>query len=149
MRTIGNIFWRFLNFGFVAAFINLLFGGLLITTTITSPIGVGLLHLAEFQLSPFSNAMVTSRETRSTDTKYWKSYHKIATIIYLPFGVIIVSLAVIQLAMLALTIIGIPVALALSKSLSTCFNPAGKECVPKNVAKEMEKEALNKTLMHS
>ena len=47
---------------------------------------------------------------------------------------------IIQIALLFITIIGIPVALVLSKSLSTYFNPVNKICVPVAIRDEIEKE---------
>jgi len=43
-----------------------------------------------------------------------------------------------QIAALFVTIIGIPVALVLAKSLGTYFNPVNKICVPKAVQNELE-----------
>jgi uncharacterized membrane protein YccF (DUF307 family) len=144
MKTLGNIIWHFPFFGFVTAFLNLLFGVLLIVTVIAAPIGLGLVQLAKFQLSPFSSAMVTSSELGNEENKYWKSFGIVVTILYLPFGLLIALLTVIQIALLFVSIIGIPVALVLSKSLSTYFNPVGKVCVPASVANEIEKRNTTK-----
>ena len=49
------------------------------------------------------------------------------------------------MAALCLTIIGIPIAVILAKSLSTYFNPVNKICVKSSVAEELDKrEALSK-----
>lgn len=48
-------------------------------------------------------------------------------------------MTIIQIVELFITIIGIPVALVLAKSLGTYFNPVNKICVPKAVKDELEK----------
>ena len=58
MRTFGNILWHFPFFGFLTALSNFIIGGILTITVIGSPIGLGLIQLAKFQLTPFSNQMV-------------------------------------------------------------------------------------------
>ncbi len=46
-------------------------------------------------------------------------------------------LTVLQIVGLFISIVGIPVALVLSKFLGTFFNPVDKVCVPKAVADEV------------
>ena len=47
--------------------------------------------------------------------------------------------SVVQVALLCLTIVGIPVALVVAKSLGTILNPVNKQCVPSAVAEELER----------
>ena len=74
----------------------------------------------------------------------------IVRILYFPFGLFLAVVTVFQIAGLFITIIGIPVALVLAKSLGTYFNPVNKTCVPKAVADEVAsrkaKEQVDKHL---
>jgi uncharacterized membrane protein YccF (DUF307 family) len=54
-----------------------------------------------------------------------------------PFGVVFVIVNALQVFALCLSIVGIPVALVIAKSLGTVFNPVNKVCVPSEVAEEM------------
>ena len=58
-------------------------------------------------------------------------------ILYLPFGIVFVILSAIQVFALCLSIVGIPVALVIAKSLGTVLNPVNKVCVPSAVAEEV------------
>ena len=69
----------------------------------------------------------------------WETYSKIIMILYIPIGLIVTLLAVIQIAVLFLSVIGIPFALVLAKSLNTIFNPVNKKCVPLAIAEELNK----------
>ncbi|WP_010136526.1 YccF domain-containing protein [Ochrovirga pacifica] len=62
----------------------------------------------------------------------------IVSILYFPFGLTLAIFTIFQMMALFITIVGIPVAIILSKSLSTFFNPVNKVCVPRAVAKELE-----------
>ena len=48
-------------------------------------------------------------------------------------------MAAFQVVGLFITIIGIPVAIVVSKSIGVYFNPVGKKCVPISVAQELER----------
>ena len=148
MRTLANILWHFPFFGFLSALATFLFGGLLVITFIASPIGFGLIELSKFLLSPFSKAMVNKKDLGSNteQNKYWKSYGLIIRILYFPFGLILAFLVVFQVFFLFISIIGIPVAIVLAKSLSTYFNPVDKICVPVAVAHEMENRSAKEYL---
>jgi uncharacterized membrane protein YccF (DUF307 family) len=58
-------------------------------------------------------------------------------ILYIPFGLVFVVLYAIQVFLFCLSIIGIPVALVIAKSLGTVLNPVNKICVPSAVADEL------------
>lgn len=134
MRTLGNILWHFPFFGFLSALATFLLGALLSLLVATAPIGFGLMQLAKFMLAPFSYSMVRKDDLEIEQNKYWKLYSKIIMILYLPLGLILAIVTVVQIAGLFLTIIGIPVALVLAKALETYMNPVGKVCVPVGVA---------------
>lgn len=61
----------------------------------------------------------------------------------MPFGVIGFLSGVIQAIVLAITIIGIPLAIIVVKSLGVYFNPVGKVCVPISVGDEIRRRKEN------
>ncbi|MDR1170487.1 MAG: hypothetical protein LBK97_06615 [Prevotellaceae bacterium] len=139
MRILGNIIWHFPFFGFLNALFTFLVGGLFVITVVGAPIGLGLIQLSRMYLSPFSSAMVSKDDLQSEQNKYWKTFGIIVRIVYFPFGLLLCFVTILQIAGLFISLIGIPVALVLAKSLSTYFNPVGKVCVPKAVKDEMER----------
>jgi uncharacterized membrane protein YccF (DUF307 family) len=139
MRTLGNILWHFPFFGFVSAALVWLFGALLTLTVIAAPIGLGLMEYGAFLFAPFGRAMVSKSELGVAQNPLWKAYSTVIMILYLPFGLIGLVVAVVQVAALCVSIIGIPVALVVAKSLGTILNPVGKQCVPSAVAEELER----------
>lgn len=139
MRTLGNIIWHVPFLGFVNAFFTFLIGGLLCITVIGAPLGLGLIQLSKFLLTPFSKAMVSKSDLNQDQNKLWKTFGIIVRILYFPFGLILAIMTILQIVGLFVSLIGIPVALVLSKSLSTYFNPVNKKCVPVAVANELDK----------
>jgi uncharacterized membrane protein YccF (DUF307 family) len=150
MRTLGNILWHFPFFGFVNAIIVYLLGLILTATVIAAPIGLGLMEFGKFLFVPFGHAMVSKSDLNIEQNQAWKTYSTIVMIVYLPFGLILALLAILQIAVLFITIIGIPVALVVAKSLGTYLNPVNKKCVPSAVVHELEsrraKEEVDKYL---
>jgi len=138
MKTLGNILWHFPFFGFVTAIFVYLFGLLLTITIIAAPIGLGLMELGKFLFWPFGNAMVSKSELNVEQNKAWKAYSTIVMILYFPFGLFFTIVAVFQVIGLFISIIGIPPALVLTKSLGTYLNPVNKKCVPSAVTDELE-----------
>lgn len=139
MKTLGNILWHFPFFGFLTAFINFILGGILLITVIGAPIGLGLIQLAKFQLTPFSKAIINDKKINKDRNKLWDSLGIVAMILYFPFGLILALITIVQIALLFISIIGIPIALVLAKSLGTYFNPVNKKCVSQAVADEVER----------
>ena len=139
MRVLANIIWHFPFLGFVAAGIYWLIGFLLTLTVIAAPIGLGLMEFGKFLLAPFSNAMVSKADLNVEQNTFWKNYSTIVMIIYLPFGLLFVLISAIQVVGLCITIVGIPVALVIAKSLGTLLNPVNKKCVHRAVADELER----------
>jgi uncharacterized membrane protein YccF (DUF307 family) len=150
MRTLGNILWHVPFLGFLSALGTFLIGGLLVITVIGAPLGLGLIQLSKFLLTPFSSAMISKKDLEADQNKLWQTFGIIVRIIYFPFGLFLAVVTVFQIAGLFITIIGIPVALVLAKSLGTYFNPVNKTCVPKAVADEVAsrkaKEQVDKHL---
>ena len=140
MRTLANILWHFPFFGFLSSLFSFILGGILVISVIGAPIGLGLIQHSKFLLSPFSSAMISDSKINKDKNPLWKSFGIIIQILYFPLGLTLAFITIIQIALLFITIVGIPVALVLSKSLSTYFNPVNKICVPVGVRDELEKE---------
>lgn len=139
MRTLGNVLWHFPCFGFLSALYSFILGVVFYITVIGAPIGLGLMEYAKFLLAPFSQAMVSKADLGQEATQAWKVLSVIAFILYLPFGLIACLVSAVQIAFLFISIVGIPVALVLAKSLHVCLNPINKKCVPQAVADELER----------
>lgn len=139
MKTLGNILWHIPFLGFVGAIIVFLIGGILTLTVIAAPIGLGLIQYSKFLFWPFGNAMVSKSDLNVEQNKYWALYSTIVMILYFPIGLICAACAILQVAGLFITIIGIPCALVVAKSLGTYLNPVNKVCVPLAVKDELDK----------
>jgi uncharacterized membrane protein YccF (DUF307 family) len=139
MRTLGNILWHFPFFGFLTAIFYWLLGGLLTLTVIAAPIGLGLMQFGQFLFAPFGHAMVSKGALNVHQNAIWKTYSTIVMILYLPLGVLFVLVSVVQVAALCLSVVGIPVALVIAKSLGTVLNPVNKVCVVTAVSDELER----------
>jgi uncharacterized membrane protein YccF (DUF307 family) len=144
MRTFGNILWHIPFLGFLSAFSTFLIGGLFLITVIGAPIGLGLIQLSKFLLSPFSSSMVSKKDLNVEQNKLWVAFGLIIRIFYFPFGLFLAAVTIFQIVGLFITLIGIPVALVLAKSLSTYFNPVHKVCVSKAVQEELERRKAAK-----
>jgi uncharacterized membrane protein YccF (DUF307 family) len=138
MRTLGNILWHIPFLGFLTAFGTFLIGCVFVITIIGAPIGLGLIQLSKFLLTPFSSAMIDKKDLNVDQNKLWLAYSFIVRILYFPFGLFLAIGTILQIASLFITIAGIPVAIVLAKSLGTYFNPVNKTCVPKAVQIELE-----------
>jgi uncharacterized membrane protein YccF (DUF307 family) len=139
VRTLGNILWHFPFFGFVNAIVVYLFGLILTATVVAAPIGLGLMEFGKFLFAPFSHAMISKSELNVEQNRAWKAYSTIIMILYIPFGIVLSFVAILQVALLFVTIIGIPVAVVVAKSLGTYFNPVNKKCVPQAVVDELNR----------
>ena len=138
MRTLGNIIWHFPFFGWVSALLTFLLGSLLVITVVGAPLGLGLIQLSKFLMAPFSSAMIDSREVSTDQNKLWESFGLIVRILYFPIGLLLVIFSLFQIAGLFISLVGIPVAMVLAKSLSTFLNPVNKKCVSKSIANVLE-----------
>lgn len=139
MTALGNILWYFPFLGFVNAIFTYLFGLLLTITVVAAPIGLGLMEYGKFLLAPFSHAMVSKSELGVRQNKLWQTYSTIVTILYIPFGIIASVIAIFQVAGLFLTIVGIPVAIVVAKSLGTYLNPVNKKCISQMATEELRR----------
>ena len=125
--------------GFISAIFVYLFGLVLTATVVAAPIGLGLMELGKFLFSPFGHAMVSKDDLNIEQNQKWKMYSTIVRVIYFPFGLLFTILAIFQVVFLFFTIVGIPVAIVVAKSLGTYLNPVNKKCVHSAVADELER----------
>lgn len=147
MRLLGNILWWFPCLGFVNAIISFFVGGLLTLTIVGAPLGLGLLQYAKFCLAPFSYSMMPASDIMPHQKRslLWDALSLILFIIYLPIGILLFVTGIGEIIVLCLSIIMIPMAIPVAKSLTTLFNPIGKICVPyevKTLAEQKKAEAL-------
>ena len=138
MKTLGNIIWHIPFLGFVNATIVYLLGLILTATVVAAPIGLGLIEFGKFLYWPFGNAMISKKDLNTEQNPVWKTYSTIIMVLYFPFGLILAILAVFEVVGTFITIIGIPVALVVAKSLGTYLNPVNKKCVPSSLAAEIK-----------
>ncbi|MCH4897134.1 hypothetical protein E0494_10550 [Marinilabiliaceae bacterium JC040] len=129
MRTLGNILWHFPFLGFVSAFFTFLAGLFLTITIVAAPIGLGLIEYAKFLMLPFSSVMVSKKALNQKQNIIWRSYSFLVRIFYFPIGLIMSIIVIFQILGLCISIIGIPQAIILAKSLSTYYNPVNKVCI--------------------
>lgn len=139
MRTLGNILWHIPFLGFVSAFITFVIGILLTVTIIAAPVGVGLIEYSKFLLAPFGKVMVSKNDLNIERNSAWKAYSTVIMIIYFPFGLIFAIISIFQIVGMAITIVGIPVAIVMAKSLGTTLNPVNKKCVSVAIVDEMQR----------
>ena len=90
--------------------------------------------------------MVTKSELGMKHHRLWGAYSTIVRVVYAPFGLLLCCLAIFQTVGLAFTIIGIPVAVVIAKSLGTYFNPVNKKCVHQIAADELRRRRVLKGL---
>lgn len=147
MRTLGNILWHFPFLGFINAFLTFVIGLLLTVIVIPAPLGLGLMELGRFYLAPFTRRMVRDSDL-DPHAKFgmWNAYPWLVMILWFPFGLVLAVGAVVQVFFLCLSIVGIPVAIVVAKSIGTIFNPVGKRCVSAAVADELERRAAIREL---
>ncbi|MEA3496905.1 MAG: hypothetical protein U9R42_12845 [Bacteroidota bacterium] len=106
--------------------------------------------IGDFTFAIYTSAMISKKDLKADQNKLWQTFGIIVRILYFPFGLFLAVVTIFQIASLFISIIGIPVALVLAKSLGTYFNPMNKTCVPKAVADEVAsrkaKEQVDKHL---
>lgn len=138
MRTLGNILWHFPFFGFISAFVFFLIGIILTATVVAAPIGLGIIAYSKFLLAPFSHDMA-EQLNKTEQSVFWQNYSFIIRVLYFPVGVILSICMIPFIIIFSMTIIGIPRAIVMAKSLGTIFNPVNKICVHHTVyAKSQE-----------
>ena len=155
MRILFNVLWHFPGLGFIAAVLAFVLGLILSATVILSPVGLGLLEYGKFLLAPCSRNMVRRKDVEGDyRSETWRIWSTVIWVVYLPFGVLLSVLLVVDMALFLvaslLTIVGVPVAVfqayVIAKSLSTALNPVGKKCVHYLVAEEADRERAREKL---
>ncbi len=146
MKILGTIIWHFPFFGFVSALFVAIFGLILTMTVVAAPIGLGLLQFSKFLMSPFYSSMISKEDINEEQNEAWATYSKIVTVLYLPLGLLFFIFGIFQVVAMFLSIIGIPVAVVIAKSLGTYLNPVNKKCVHYAVAEELERIAGQKEI---
>jgi len=139
MKTLGNILWHIPFLGFISAGVVYLIGLLFTLTVVAAPIGLGLMQLGRFLLTPFGHQMINKKNMNVTVDPRWDTYSKIITIVWLPIGIFLSIVSTLQAIGLALSIIGIPLAIIIVKTIPTYFNPVNKVCVSSIMAEELER----------
>lgn len=140
MKALGNVLWNFPFFGFVNATAVYLFGLLVTVTGIGAPIGLGLMEYGKFLYAPFGKEMIRKSQLNTEQSESWKKFSLVMTILWVPFGVCLWLGAILQIVTCSLTIVGLPVAMVVAKSLGTYFTPVNKKCVPAAVKEELDRQ---------
>ena len=108
---------------------NYIVGLLLCITVIAAPIGLGLMEYGKFLLAPFSRKMVSKSRAGIKENRFWRTYSIVVAVIYFPFGLFLLLFNLVYMLALFISILGIPAALVVLKSLGAYLNPVGKVCV--------------------
>ena len=137
MRILLTILWHMPFLGFLSAFIAFMFGGLFIITIIGAPLGLGLVEISKFLLSPNTSSIMSKKHFFIEQSHLRKQVDFIVRILYIPFGLILVSITLVQIALLYMSIVGKPAALVLYKSIGTLLNPVNIICVPQTVKEKI------------
>ena len=148
MRLLCNIIWWIL-FGWLIALSVYLIGLLLTVLVVTAPVGLGLMEYGKFLLAPFSREMISEAkfELDAGKNNIWKAYSKVVMLFYvLLIGVWLVIAVFLSAVAQVFTIIGIPNAYVLVKSLGTVFNPVGKKCVSKATSDELKRRVASQEI---
>ena len=146
MRLLGNILWHIPFLGFVSAIIAFVIGLLLTLTVVAAPIGIGLMELGKFLLWPFGKTMISKNDLEIEQNSAWQAYQIIVMILYMPIGILLLLLGIVQTVFLFLSIVGIPAAIVVAKSLGTYLNPVNKKCVHYAVGDEIERIKAQKEI---
>ena len=133
-------------FGFLTAGFVYIIGLLFTLTVVAAPIGLGLMELGKFLFKPFGSQMIDKKGVKKESNPKWEKYSKIIMILWLPIGIILSIVSALQAIFLAFTIIGIPVAVVIAKSIPTYFNPVNKICVSSIMAEEIERAKVQAEL---
>ncbi|MBO9534327.1 MAG: YccF domain-containing protein [Solirubrobacteraceae bacterium] len=117
MRFIANVIWVVVS-GVWLAFFYAIAGVLLCCTVIGIPFGLQVFKIARYVLWPFGYTLVKTSEVPAMST--------IGNILWLPFGCLLFLAHLGTAAVLAITIIGFPFAIANLKISVAAFTPFGR-----------------------
>jgi uncharacterized membrane protein YccF (DUF307 family) len=123
MRLIGNIIWLVFG-GLILALVYVIAGIINCIFIITIPFGIASFRLAGYALWPFGRVVIDRGKGSAT------GFRLIGNIIWLVFGGLILALGHLISALLcAITIIGIPFAIAHLRLAGLALMPLGKQIV--------------------
>ena len=123
MRLVGNVIWLVLG-GFLLALVYVIAGIVNCIFIITIPFGIASFRLAGYALWPFGRVVIDRGKGSATGVRL------IGNIIWLVFGGLLLALGHLISALLcAITIIGIPFAIAHLRLAGLALMPLGKQIV--------------------
>jgi uncharacterized membrane protein YccF (DUF307 family) len=131
MRLIGNIIWLVLG-GFFLAVGYVVAGVIACVLIITIPFGIASFRLAGYALWPFGRVVVDRNKGSGSGIRL------IGNVIWLVFGGLWLALGHLVAALLcAITIIGIPFAIAHLRLAGLALMPLGKQIISIDEAKRL------------
>jgi uncharacterized membrane protein YccF (DUF307 family) len=133
LRLIGNILWLILG-GLWMAIAYVIAGLLMFVTIIGIPFGVQAFKLAGFSLWPFGRMMVKKKSQPRTGSLIGNVLWFIFAGLWLALGHLLSAL------LFAITIIGIPFAIASLRLAEAALFPFGREVVPHAEARNRSRE---------
>lgn len=141
MAALGNILW-FLFFGWWNALAYILVGALWCVTVIGIPIGKALFQYAKLMALPFGKVIMKETEMKGTEnvSAVRRVGGAIANIIWLPIGIILFVVTIVETVAAAITIIGIPIAVVLARSAKFIIWPIGAKVITKQQAETIRME---------
>ncbi|MDD3469224.1 MAG: YccF domain-containing protein [Thermoguttaceae bacterium] len=144
MKILGNILWC-CTLGWMLALLALLLGLLMTVTVVGAPIGLGLIEYGKFLFAPMTFEIENKSDYKAMKGEETSdavsSYELICSIVYIfPFGLLLAACIGIAAILISCTIVGLPIGIALAKTLPFAFNPVGKVCV-----NATEKEAVRQS----
>lgn len=129
MKKAANVLWFILG-GFISVLFWGFLGGLLCATVVGIPLGKQLFKVAKFALTPFD-------DTVEVETNF--ATHFVANMIWLPFGLVIVTLYALVGLVFSVTLVGVPLGRVCFKLLALSMAPFGIEVDEKvEIIKEWE-----------
>lgn len=145
MAAVGNILW-FLFFGWWNALVYILAGALWCVTVIGIPIGKALFQYAKLMALPFGKVIMKETEIKGAEnvSAVRRVGGVIANIIWLPIGIILFVVTIVETVAAAITIIGIPVAVVLARSAKFIIWPIGAKVITKQ---QVETIRMEKSMM--
>ena len=129
MDEVKNVLWFILG-GFISVIFWGVLGALLCATIVGIPLGKQLFKVAKFAMCPFDDEV-------EVESNFAKNF--VANIIWLPFGLIVITIYAIVGAAFSITLIGAPLGKGYFKLLTVAMAPFGIEVDKKQeVIKEWE-----------
>ncbi len=141
MAALGNVIW-FVFFGWWNALLDVLAGILFSITVIGIPIGKSLFQYAKLMALPFGKVIVKETDIKGVEnvSAVRRAGGVIANIIWLPFGLIMYVGMIVEAIVMAITIIGIPVAVVLVRSAKFIIWPIGAKVITKQEGEAIQME---------